>query len=407
MPDAHAAAASFPSEPRWIGANIYWLGLDDAGGAVRAPSAFRTRDVLESASAFGLNLIRSHMLISSSPVTGAIRPAPYTYAQQAFAPVDRALALCGELGLRLVLPLTDQWEYYHGGRRDFTAPHGLTPEEFFTAPAAIADFEDYVCTVLTRVNPLTGIRYGEDPAVLAWETGNELRGAPPEWTSRIARLLHELSPEALVAAGSRSGVEDAALSVPEVDVIDVHAYPPTPDRVLADARRVRSAGKRFLLGEFDSRACRTGLMDALAEDPDVWGMAFWSLFGRDDHGGLSSNDDGFALHIPGRDTDARERLAGLRRCCDAAGLTPRSLPPAAPTVLHVERGAGARVRFRGARGIDSYLLQHRELGTWVNTTGIVMPPQTVEAIDPEPVPGREYRVIDAAQADEAALAPAA
>lgn len=407
------------SPPRYLGANVYWLGLDDAGGAVHAPTAFRVRDVLESAAGIGLNLIRSHLLISSAPVVGAIRPAPFTYDEQALRRADRVLALCGELGLRLVLPLTDEWSYYHGGRRDFTRAHGLAPERFYDHPAARRDFADFVRTILRRRNTLTGIRYGEDPSVLAWETGNELRDAPDAWTRDVARLLHEHAPGHLVAAGSRSGIPDGLLGIEEVDMIDVHAYPPRAEQVLADAHRAQAAGKQFLLGEFDSRACRTDLLPRLAADPAVTGMAFWSLFGRADRGGLAANDDGFALHIPGRDTDARERVAGLQRCAASLGLRPRVLgPPATPLILAVESDPRyptvAHVRFRGARGAEGYLLQHRsELGSeqareqgceqgreqrWVETTGIVVPPDSAELVDPEAVPGRRYRVVPARSA---------
>ena len=47
--------------------------------------------------------------------------------------------------------------------------------------------------LLNRVNTITGRRYGDDPSILAWETGNELQHnfkgnlpAPGDWTGESA-----------------------------------------------------------------------------------------------------------------------------------------------------------------------------------------------------------------------------
>ena len=56
------------------------------------------------------------------------------YNDDAFATIDFAIAYAGTLGIRLILPLTDEWEYYHGGHRDFTTPLGLQSADFYTDP---------------------------------------------------------------------------------------------------------------------------------------------------------------------------------------------------------------------------------------------------------------------------------
>ncbi len=51
---------------------------------------------------------------------------------------------------------------------------------------------------LNRINTVTGMRYGDDPTILAWETGNELQHsfigklpAPGAWTGQTLRLAIE------------------------------------------------------------------------------------------------------------------------------------------------------------------------------------------------------------------------
>ena len=45
-------------------------------------------------------------------------------------------------------------------------------DDFYTDPNAIQLYKNYVRTVLTRVNSLTGVAYGADPTIM---------GAPPLW----------------------------------------------------------------------------------------------------------------------------------------------------------------------------------------------------------------------------------
>ena len=49
----------------------------------------------------------------------------------------------------------------------------------------IASFKDYIRHRLEHVNVVSGLRAADDPAIMAWETGNEL-SAPANWTADIA-----------------------------------------------------------------------------------------------------------------------------------------------------------------------------------------------------------------------------
>ena len=63
-----------------------------------------------------------------------------------------------------------------------TSPR-LDKELFFSHPAVIRAFVQYVKAIVTRVNTVTGVPYAADPAVLAWELANEpqARGAGGGW----------------------------------------------------------------------------------------------------------------------------------------------------------------------------------------------------------------------------------
>jgi mannan endo-1,4-beta-mannosidase len=71
--------------------------------------------------------------------------------------------------------------------------------QFYTNSTIIGDFKAYIEHLMTHVNPYTGLTYAEDPTIIAYETGNELKGpmwgdqnVPNEWTREICQLIKKL-----------------------------------------------------------------------------------------------------------------------------------------------------------------------------------------------------------------------
>lgn len=99
--------------------------------------------------------------------------------------------------------------------------------------------------LLNRVNSINGRRYGDDPTILAWETGNEMnhlgmRPAPASWTLIVAKHLKSRAPRTLVMDGSFARNDDPercyqkeVLDSPDVDILSYHYYGD------GDARRVK------------------------------------------------------------------------------------------------------------------------------------------------------------------------
>lgn len=66
----------------------------------------------------------------------------------------------------------------------------------------LGSYKKIVTFLLNRVNTVTGVRYGDDPTILAWQTGNELNypdplipgrlGPPPgKWTGESRRAYEQ------------------------------------------------------------------------------------------------------------------------------------------------------------------------------------------------------------------------
>ncbi|WP_328468442.1 cellulase family glycosylhydrolase [Actinoplanes sp. NBC_00393] len=364
---------------RFAGTNIYWLGLDENVGGIDYPTRFRIRDALDTARAMGLTVVRSHMLASSGHPLTILPSTTGPLNEEAFRTVDYAIAYAGKLGIKLVLPLTDNWAYYHGGHADFTKPYGLPDEAFYTDPRVIADYQRYVRAVMKRVNPLTGKRYTDDPTIMAWELGNELEGMTPEWIDTNASLFKSWAPRQLIAAGRRFDIDPDTLGASAVDIVDVHYYPPTAAKVAADAATVAAAGKVYIAGEYASTAAGAELLDPLVPNKQVNGMMSWSLFGHADDHGFVQHDDGFTFHYPGDDprmTAAVQAQVGYAR---ALGAKPQqaSTPP---LITGVAKRAGLNVvQWRGAAGATGYRVQKARtpLGPWTAAhTGLLTGNQT-------------------------------
>jgi hypothetical protein len=352
---------------RFAGTNIYWLGLDENVGGVDYPTPFRIRDALDTAKAMGLTVVRSHMLASTGHPKAILPETTGPFNAAAFRSVDYAIAYAGKIGIRLILPLTDQWAYYHGGHGDFTEPYGLPGDAFYTDPRVIADYQRYVRHVMSRVNPLTGKRYANDPTIMAWELGNELEGMTPAWIQGNAAKFKSWAPKQLIAAGRRFDIDPDTLAAGPVDIVDVHYYPPTAAKVAADAATVAAAGKVYIAGEYASNAASTELLDPLAADRNVSGMMSWSLFGHADDHGFVQHDDGFTFHYPGDDPRMAASVRAQTAYARALGA-PIRRTSASPLITSVTQRGGLNVlAWRGAAGASGYRVERARTpwGPWV------------------------------------------
>jgi hypothetical protein len=107
------------------GANMYWLGLDENVGGVDYPTTFRIWDGLRAAQALDVTVVRSHTLGISVGNPKSVEPVLDQFNQRAFDTIDYAITTAGRMGIRLVIPLIDEWNYYSGGRDTFTGSSHL------------------------------------------------------------------------------------------------------------------------------------------------------------------------------------------------------------------------------------------------------------------------------------------
>ena len=312
---------------RFAGTNIYWLGLDESSGTLDYPSAFRVSDALATAKEMGVTVVRAHTLGISTGCSQCIMPSAGVYNEAALVKVDYAIKQAGSLGLRLLIPLTDNYHYYHGGKHNFTDWRGVGEDAFYTDPNVIADFQSYIKHMLNRVNTLTGVAYKDDPTIMGWETGNELI-SPASWTATIADFIKSQDRNHLVVDG-KYWVDRGSLLTPSVDIHSDHLYPMDINRLTSDANDTSKANKVFIVGEYDWNNQQGGppltdFLTSVVNNP-VAGTFFWFLLSHDDTHGYLAQRDGFGLQYPGPTPDWRNRAQLLRN--HAYAIRGQAVPP--------------------------------------------------------------------------------
>ncbi|MEN6424187.1 MAG: hypothetical protein ABFE13_02400 [Phycisphaerales bacterium] len=396
--------------------NLHYVEDDmrfDCGMPFRLPDQFEIDDALGTIEQMGGQVVRCYTLSLKKPGDPAGLPryvlGPGQFNEDAFTALDRVIATAHRYHVRLILPFVDQWSWW-GGTAELAGFRGKKAEEVWTDPQLIQDFKDIITFVLNRVNTVTGVRYRDDKAILAWETGNELR-SPPEWVRQIAAHIKSLDSNHLVLDGTqREVLLQSSLDDPSVDFVTTHHYEKDPRAMIAHVResaKMARGKKPYFLGEFGflSTDALCAVMDAVAEE-NLSGALLWSLRYRSREGGFywhhepAGGDYFKAYHWPGfpigEKFDERGLMRQVRqRAFAIQGVTPPLLPkPAAPRLLSATEGG--LMAWQGTVGAECYDVQRAEAsqGPWTPVgTGVCEAQVQYRSLfaDTSVQPGRQYR----------------
>jgi hypothetical protein len=359
---------------RFSGANIYWLGLLETGQGNVYPSSFEVEDALATARAMGATVIRSHTLGISVGCTLCLEIDRGVFNQAAFQHIDFAMRAAADHGLKLIIPLVDNWRYYHGGKHTFTDWLGLNNEDlFYSNPQTIADFQQYISVLLNHVNIYTGVAYKNDPTILAWELGNELH-APLDWEQTIANSIKSIDGNHLIASGSynwdaRKSLFIHELTLSSIDIYTGHYYPPSIPNLEEQAALAQSANKVFIAEEYDWNTDKGDTLYSFLsaiEQSTIAGDLYWSLFSHNDTYGYVQHNEHFTLHYPGNTPDMQERVNILRtHAYTMSGLpVPTNDVPGTPLITSIQHN---KIFWRGADDAYTYTIERSTIssnGPW-------------------------------------------
>ena len=373
----------------------------------RYPDEYEIRDALGAIQALGGRATRTFSLSVYSPDDKGVPvyiSARRTYNETAFRCLDRVIALAHEYDVRLIIPFIASQSF--GGIRgvdEFGALAGKPSGAFWTDDTLKADFRHFLDFILNRKNTVNGILYKNDPAILAWQLGNEFGSFAGdrkldynEWSPRIlawslemAKYIKKVDPNHLIMEAG--GVDRAALIAdPNIDVISDHLYEywnrlggkPTDLAPLARESRSECKGKKpLMIDEFGLGATENLrlLMRAIREEGIVGGL-LWSIRSHRRDGGWYYHNEGGtpvnSFHYPGFAVGAsyeETRLLDLLRqesfLIRGLAVPAINKPTPAPVLFRKAEG----FTWRGSMGAAGYTIERAEAptGPWsILATGL-------------------------------------
>ncbi len=439
---------------RYSGPNIEWLGLEGYGPhdpmGPRYPSRFEIDDAFATAAEMGARVVRSQTMGDTVGCALCIEPEQGKFNDAAFRASDYALVAAKRHGMKLIIPLIgDCATCAGGGIGQYLAWAKKTRfQDFFADPAIVAAYKKHIDAVLNHVNALTGVKYKDDPTILAWEDCNMcgivavLMGSRPEalaqvsdWVETVGAHIKQIDPHHLYL--DTTGIFRAwpkVLDNKSTDLVTFEYYPhwdalfgagkvTTAETFTRDAASVTSHAKVYIVNEFgwDRTDWKTtsdlqNVLETLAHDPNVSGTNFWALEAHLDNYGFQpipadAADPAFAekgecgewwaLYYPGiktivntaEDMAARAQLLRAHAYAMAAIPLPKHMTPPPPMITATV--IGGLIAWRGSAGAVRYSIEKRFMGQdWKPICDKCATDTDDPWIDPHPsLMGAQYRVI--------------
>ena len=213
---------------RYIGTNMWYasvLGSKGEGG--NRERLCQELDHLKSIGVTNLRILTGPDAGSAlaNPAKPYLQTAPGILNDTILEGLDFVIAELDKRGMDAVIYLNNAWDW-SGGYGFYLKECGYgdspnTNEEggysryvdycanFSREPKAIEMYYNYIKTIISRKNSITGRHYKDEPAIMAWQLCNEPRPfakdnktAFAQWISGAAALIKSIDPNHLVSTGS-------------------------------------------------------------------------------------------------------------------------------------------------------------------------------------------------------------
>jgi hypothetical protein len=305
---------------------------------------------------------------------------PGRFNEESFRVVDSLLALANKYGVRVIFDFTAEAGDYLGGIGTYAAHRGKQRAEFYTDPQIKEDYKATIRYVLTRTNTLTGVPYRDDKAILAWQFGNEMHGAPTPWLAEMAAYIKGLDANHLVSE-TRHVPGQPMVVDPNIDLYTRHLYSNYrgvgggwPETCRKERKPVQ--GQRpFFVGEFgpyiDGQAFThenvvtrlREFLDFVVAEEGMSGALIWSMYFHHGDGGfywhqIMTYPAVWSYHWPGFPSAEAQREIGIMQAMREAAFKIQGLPvppvpvPDAPELLPIDDAP--LLTWRGSAGATGY-----------------------------------------------------
>jgi mannan endo-1,4-beta-mannosidase len=244
----------------FIGTNFWYgsiLGSETEQG--NKERLLKELDFLASKGITNLRILVGADLSVEHPkrVSPALQTKPGVYNEKLLEGLDYLLAEMSKRKMTSVLYLTNSWDW-SGGYGQYLEWNGFGTypsvvdtavswtefqaytTQFHSCKPCVEQYLAHIRKIVSRTNSITGLPYKNDPAIMAWQLGNEPRAfsqaAIPAFENNMkaaAQLIKSIDKNHLVSVGSegKMGSEgsmelyERLHSIPEVDYLTIHIWP--------------------------------------------------------------------------------------------------------------------------------------------------------------------------------------
>jgi len=315
------ALGTCPNDPRGWGQYFQWPTADEQENWIKAlvKSGHKAMRIYvlsvqqESDKACGRE---THIL---APLSKGGKPR---LNEKAMVVYDNMIALADKHGLRLILPFIDHWQWW-GGREQLAAFYDEPQEAFYDVHSqTYKAYLHIIEQVISRKNTLTGRHYYAEKAIMAWETGNELKDTTQPFLETTVALIDKLAPQQLIVDGNYLQLNDFAMNNPHVDIISNHFYTTNnnnkPETIKQDLAQI-AGRKAYMVGEFgltDASILNNIMQTAVHHEyqgAQAVGAFIWGFRGHRHNGGFYFHKEytgHYSYRLPGfMDAEENQEIA--------------------------------------------------------------------------------------------------
>jgi mannan endo-1,4-beta-mannosidase len=231
----------------FVGANFWQgmnLGVDGPGGDREMLLA--ELDRLQRIGVTNLRVMAASEGPNTEPyrMVPALMTSPGVYEERVLDGLDFFIAETGKREMKVVMVLNNYWQWSGGMAQYVSWNEGTSipypgdwgefmdyAAKFYDCSACQSWFREHIKVIINHVNPYTGLRYRDDPAIFAWELANEPRRYPYSWIDETAAYIRSLDSNHLVTTGSEGTPPGETQDFqrthdgPNIDYATVHIWP--------------------------------------------------------------------------------------------------------------------------------------------------------------------------------------
>lgn len=280
----------------------------------------------------------------------------------AFEHIDFVISEASKRGLRLVLTFTNNWKDFGGidmyvqWRKDLDPSFVPTHDAFYSDNIIKGWYKNWIKSIVTRTNTITGLKYIDDPTIFSWQLVNEPRcsgsgnfpasktcgtqaGTPlPAWVKEMSDYIRTIDQAHMISVGDEgfacldngscpnsdwwcdcsTGVSSSLfVQSPQISYMTAHLYPESWGQnwewgnwwIQNHTLLAHSFSKPFVIEEFGissktlpQHVIYTNWTDTIIKG-STDGFQFWMNIGIQDNGEWYLGKDGDILNIACKEQD--------------------------------------------------------------------------------------------------------